>query len=970
MKKRKSLWFCISMLFLVCTASFVCAAETQLVRVGAFNYYPAIFKDKDGQIKGFYVDALADLAKQENLRIEYLYGSWEEGFARIKSGDIDLLTSVARTPERETYLDFSQTQLMTVWGEVYVHPSTHIDGILELQGKKVAIMKGSFDSQSFIELTKKFSITCEFIEMSGFEEVFEAVADERVDAGVVSNLFGVGKQKEYGLRSTGIVFNPFDIYFAVAKGRNPKLLALVEKYLHGWRHDKNSVYAQARQKWGHSMKNNHTAVPGWLKNTAIGLCVLVLTAVVFIIALQKQVKSKTDEILQREKGLRESEERYRSIFENNNSVMLIIDPVSQSIVDANLTAGAYYGWTRQQLQQMKISDINTMPSEQIAETMSRAAHENLRHFNFKHRLANGSIRNVEAFSSPIVSNGKKLLFSIIHDVTERKLVEDTLTFLLQCGISPLVDDFFQLLARYLAETLCMDYVSIDRLEKDGLEAQTVAIYNKGIFENNTRYSLVNTLSADIVGKTFCRFDKGVCDQFAADSLLQQLKAESSVGTTLWGTEGKPIGLIAVIGRQPLTDQYPTESMLHMVAIRAAAELERKSAEEQQQQIEEQLRHAQRMEAVGTLAGGIAHDFNNILTAIIGYAHISKMSLPFDAPQRGHIQNITEAANRATHLIRDLLLFSRKDLSNRRVIDLHETILSTKAFLQRIIGEHIMLVTQLSLQPVLINADSQQMSQILINLVTNARDAMPTGGTITISTETRHLDVRDISELGLANGDKYVLLHVADTGTGISQQHLDKIFDPFFTTKEVGQGTGLGLSIVHGIVASHGGAIKVASSSSTGTTLTIYLPCDQHSEVEPAKKEADEPLPRGTETILLAEDSKRIREMVAQVLAEFGYTVITAVDGKDAVRLFTENSELVNLLLFDLVMPQLGGYEAYQQIKQIRPDIPIIFSTGYAPQVAAEKLTVEQMNQLIHKPYAIVTLLKTVRSRLDAQENLS
>lgn len=184
--------------------------------------------------------------------------------------------------------------------------------------------------------------------MSGFEEVFEAVADERVDAGVVSNLFGVDKQKEYGLRSTGIVFNPFDIYFAVAKGRNPKLLALVEKYLHGWRHDKNSVYAQARQKWGHSMKNNHTAVPGWLKNTAIGLCVLVLTAVVFIIALQKQVKSKTDEILQREKGLRESEERYRSIFENNNSVMLIIDPVSQSIVDANLTAGAYYGWTRQQ----------------------------------------------------------------------------------------------------------------------------------------------------------------------------------------------------------------------------------------------------------------------------------------------------------------------------------------------------------------------------------------------------------------------------------------------------------------------------------------------------------------------------------------------------------------------------------------------------------------------------------------------
>ena len=970
MKKIKSLRFCIILLFLLCTASFVYAAEAQLVRIGAFNYYPAIFKDKDGQIKGFYVDALADLAKRENLRIEYVYGSWDDGFARIKSGDIDLLTSVARTPVRETHLDFSQTQLMTVWGEIYVHPSDHLDGILDLQGKKVAVMKGSFNGQSFIELTKKFSITCEFIEMPSFEEIFKAVADKRVDAGVVNNIFGASKQKEYGLRSTGIVFNPFDIYFAVAKGRNPKLLALVEKYLHGWRHEKNSVYAQARQKWGHSMNRNRTVVPKWLKNTAIGLWFLVLTAAVFIFALQKQVKSKTGEILQREAGLRESEERYRSIFENNNSVMLIIDPVSKAVVDANLAAGAYYGWTRQQLQQMMISDINTMPPEQMTETMNRAAQENLRHFNFKHRLANGSIRDVEVFTSPIVSNGKKLLFSIVHDVTERKQVEETLRFLLQCGISPQAEDFFQMLTRYLAETLCMDYVSIDRLEKDGLEAQTVAIYNKGVFENNTHYSLPDTLSAHVVGKTFCRFDKGVCNQFPADSLLQKLKAESYVGTTLWGTEGKPIGLISVIGQQPLADQYPTESMLHMVAIRATAELEQKSAEEKQQQIEEQLRHAQRMEAVGTLAGGIAHDFNNILTAIIGYAHISEMSLPFDAPQRAHIKNITEAANRATHLTRDLLLFSRKNLSHRRIIDLHETITSTKAFLQRIIGEHIVLVTQLSLKPVLINADSQQMNQVLINLVTNARDAMPTGGTITISTETRHLDARDISELGLANADEYVLLHVADTGKGINQQHLDRIFDPFFTTKEVGQGTGLGLSIVHGIVASHGGTIKVASSSSTGTTFTIFLPCNQHSEVEPEKNEADEPLPRGTETILLADDSKQIREMVSQVLAEFGYNVITAVDGEDAVRLFTENSEQVSLLLFDLVMPQLGGYEAFQQIKQIRPDIPIIFSTGYASQIAEEKLTLEQMSQLLHKPYAIVSLLKTVRRTLDAQESLS
>lgn len=1224
-RMKRTLWRSIIILLLLLSGVLsVFAAEPRLVKVGAFNYYPAIFQDSDGQIKGFYVDALADLAQRENLRIEYVYGSWNEGLERIRTGEVDLLTSVAYTPERASYMDYTKNRLITVWGELYVLPESPIDGIREVAGKKIAVMKGDYNGQNFIDLARKFDISCQFVELADFEEVFQAIAAKKVDGGIVNSTFGLPKHRQYGLRSTGVVFNPFDIYLTVAKGKNQELLALMDRYLHDWRQQQDSVYGQARRAWSHGSSDTLRVLPAWLKHAIAVFSLLFVAATAFIVLLRQQVRKKTDQVQQREAGLREqsemirllldsaaeaiyrldrdgtctlcnaaclqmlgyeqpeqllgknmhklihhtkadgkpfpaeecrifkactlgekthcdnelywrsdgssfpveywsypiiqdgqvvgavvtflditerrqfetalreSEERHRSIFENSLSVMLIIDPATQAFVDANHAATAFYGWTREQLQTMRISDINTLSPEQIAESMRLAQQRNLHHFHFKHRLANGTIRDVEVFSSPILTSGRQLLFSIIHDITERKLVEETLTFLMRSGDLHQNGSFFQLLAQYLAEALGMDYVCIDRLESDGLEAQTVAVYNNGVFEDNVRYTLLDTPCGEVVGKTICRFEQGVRHRFPHDQVLQDLQAESYVGTTLWGSDGQPIGLIAAIGRQPLTDQCPAESMLQLVALRAAAELERKNAEDQllesesryknllehapvavminqggrivlvnraclklfgatskeqllgktpyelfhsscpeavrariatmlsqqtavpvleetivrldgtpvevevtaapfpskgetgihvvlsdiserkkaelaHQQIEEQLRHSQRMEAIGTLAGGIAHDFNNILTAIIGYAHISQMGLPPDAPQRAPIQQITEAANRATHLTRDLLLFSRKQTTVRRVIDLHECIIGTKGFLKRIISENIVLETSFCAETIKLYADPQQLDQVLLNLAANARDAMPDGGRITLSSELVRLDTNAATLLGLANAGEYAVIRFADTGKGIDPEDLTRVFDPFFTTKEIGKGTGLGLPIVYGIVTGHGGVIKIASTPGQGTVLTIYLPCAQDAPPAVKPQDTGQPLPRGTETILMAEDSERIRDMISQVLAEFGYQVITAVDGEDAVRLFKQHADQISLLLFDLVMPHLGGHEAYQQIIQIRPDIPVLFTTGYAPQVAEGKLTQEQIEQLLHKPYAIVKLLKAVRSALDAQE---
>ena len=315
----------IALLLVLWSCSVVGAVEPRVVRVGAFNYYPGIFRDTDGVVKGFYVDALADIAEREGIRFEYVYGSWNEGLERIKNGEVDVLTSVAFTPERALFLDYATTPLLTVWGELYAPLASEIEGIHEVQGKRVAVMKGDFNARYFIDLVKKFGITCEFVEMAGFDDVFRAVAAKQVDAGVVNSTFGVAKQREYGLRSTGVVFNPFDIFFAVAKGHNQGLLALLESNLAAWRHQVDSPYNKARQKWSHGSTGVMHVIPGWLIQVASVLAVLVVVAALFIVLLRRQVRRATAEILRSKDVLRESEARRTALYERFRAIMDSLD---------------------------------------------------------------------------------------------------------------------------------------------------------------------------------------------------------------------------------------------------------------------------------------------------------------------------------------------------------------------------------------------------------------------------------------------------------------------------------------------------------------------------------------------------------------------------------------------------------------------------------------------------------------------
>ncbi len=345
-------------------------------------------------------------------------------------------------------------------------------------------------------------------------------------------------------------------------------------------------------------------------------------------------------------------------------------------------------------------------------------------------------------------------------------------------------------------------------------------------------------------------------------------------------------------------------------------------------LEQQLLQAQKMEAIGLLAGGVAHDFNNILTAIYGYGSLLQMKIPAADPLHANVDQLLESAERAAQLTRSLLAFSRKQVLDMKAVHLNEIVARQEKFLRRIIGEDIEMRTILNRDTVIL-ADRSQIEQVLMNLSTNARDAMPKGGRLTIETDQVRITDEFVAAHGFGSSGAYALLTVTDTGTGMDEETQRKIFDPFFTTKEVGRGTGLGMAIIYGIVTQHKGYIHVYSQVGSGTTFRIYIPAQDgpaDGQAAPTKKKE---IKNGTETILLAEDDHILRGFFRDLMTEFGYTVIVAEDGEDALARFRELKDQIHLCIIDMVMPKMSGKDVYEEIQKIKPGAKVIFSSGYA-----------------------------------------
>ena len=391
--------------------------------------------------------------------------------------------------------------------------------------------------------------------------------------------------------------------------------------------------------------------------------------------------------------------------------------------------------------------------------------------------------------------------------------------------------------------------------------------------------------------------------------------------------------------------------------------ERKEAEEERSRLEGQLRQAQKMEAVGQLAGGVAHDFNNLLQAILGYTEMGMSGLSPADRRHKDLQQVTRAAQRASTLTRQLLAFSRRQVLQPENLDMNHLIADLMKMLRRIIGEHIELDIIPGAGIGSVRADPGMLEQVLVNLCVNARDAMPDGGRLTIETDNAVFDDTYCQQYPWATPGRYVQLSVNDTGAGMPKDVVEHIFEPFYTTKKQGEGTGLGLSIVYGIVRQHKGLVHVYSEPGQGTVFKVCLPVTD-SAVALSEEETAEPPPGGTETILLAEDDDTVRNLAARMLEGSGYAVIAARDGEEAVHVFRENSDSIDLALLDVVMPRLGGQATYDQIKAIKPGARVLFCSGYNPSTAQAGYALEEGMQLIQKPYTPDTLLRRVRDVLD------
>jgi len=386
-----------------------------------------------------------------------------------------------------------------------------------------------------------------------------------------------------------------------------------------------------------------------------------------------------------------------------------------------------------------------------------------------------------------------------------------------------------------------------------------------------------------------------------------------------------------------------------------------------QHLEEQLRQSQKMEAIGTLAGGIAHDFNNLLQAIMGYAQMIMMDKEEGDADLGRLREIEKAGQRAGQLTKQLLTFSRKVESKLRPVDLNQEVWQVEGLLKRIIPKMITIELHLEEGLKVINADPAQVEQIMMNLGVNARDAMPEGGRLVIETETINLDKEYCrAHLGAVPGE-YVLLSISDTGSGMDKETVEHIFEPFYTTKEADKGTGLGLSMVYGIVKSHGGYIMCYSEPGEGTTFKIYFPAIETVSIEyGAKREEQEEIQGGSETILLVDDEVFLQDLGKELLGRFGYTVLIADRGESALEIYKKKRDEISLVILDIIMPGMGGKKCLEELLRMNPLVKVVFTSGYSINGPTREAPHAGAKGFINKPYELRQMLKVVREALDLE----
>ncbi len=636
------------------------------------------------------------------------------------------------------------------------------------------------------------------------------------------------------------------------------------------------------------------------------------------------------ERIRAEQDLRESQRRFRDLFENSPDA-IFVESLEGTVLDVNFAACLLHGLTREQLIGKNAPNDLVPPGrrENFLRDFQKLAGGKVSWVEGESLTADGSITPVELRAGRVEYNGQPALLLHVRDISERRAAEAAV-------------QSSEMLFRSVWEN------SVDGMRLTDGNGVIIAV-------NKAYCDLVGREAEELEGKPFTVV---YAESENPEAMLQRQREHFRARSANRKIQRQYTLRNGQVMALEITDSFIELHGQPLLLFSLFRDVTR------QRRLEEQLRQSQKMEAIGQLAGGVAHDFNNILTVIHGHASLL-LSMELEESAIRSAQQITQAAERAAALTRQLLTFSRRQLIQPRKLDMNKIVNNMTDLLGRLLGEDVMLQLGYSLAPAMVEADVGMMEQVLLNLAVNARDAMPKGGQLAV-----RIAIVDVNEVHVqrhpeARVGRFVCVSNSDTGCGIPPQNIQRIFEPFFTTKEVGKGTGLGLATVYGIVKQHQGWIEVESTVGQGTTFRVFIPYVGSAQTEMERPTTQIEVRGGNETILLVEDEKPVRELVSRVLQKYGYQVLQAGSGAEAVQVWNKHKNEIALLFTDLIMPDnMNGRELAEKLRTERPGLKVVFSSGYSADIVGKDFKLEPELNFLQKPFQPQTLALTVRRCLD------
>ena len=641
----------------------------------------------------------------------------------------------------------------------------------------------------------------------------------------------------------------------------------------------------------------------------------------------------------------DSEVLYRSLFENNHAVMLLIDPETAAIKDANPAACSYYGWSREELKGRKIYDINTLTIEEVAAQMNLARSEKRRNFFFKHRRADGSIRDVEVYSGPLTVKGETLLYSIIHDITDRVQAQELLTES-ERRLSTLMANLPGMAYRCLNDEFwTMKFVSEGCLDLTGFPPDHLL--------ENHRTNYAELIHPD---------DR----QMVWDKIQSSLERRSQFNLTyrIHCADGKEKWVLE-IGQgvfSDIGDLLAIEGFITDIT-------ERIKAEEERAKLEDQNRQLQKAESLGCMAGAIAHRFNNLLGAVLGNLEIAMGDLPAGADAIKNLIEAIQAARKAAEVSGLMLTYLGQTRTKADALDLSETCRRSLPMLRAALPKDVVLKADLPSHGPIILANPNQIQQLLTNICTNAWEAVGSNrGAIQLTVKVvPPTEIPAINRFPLdwqPQDMDYACLEVADSGSGIAGKDIEKLFDPFFSSKFTGRG--LGLPVVLGVLRAYRGAVAVESKPGRGSVFRAYFPVSTEEVSLQSENPAKALQIKKDGTVLLVEDNDALRRLTDTVLKDLGFNVLATSDGTEAIEVFRQHKEEICFVLCDLTMPLMDGWETITSLRKLSPDIPVILTSGFneAQVMAGDHPTLP--DAFLSKPYVRKELIAAIGQALSVK----